>query len=101
MGGIEAGTIRFCGYGAMPLVMWYGGVRVAHAQMVGGDVFSVMSPLLMAVMGLATTSPKLKYFPIALMALAEIENLVDSLDEVEKKEKDGEGSHAGRHPRES
>jgi len=78
MQGIQLGLVRFTSFAAMPLVLWYGGLQVSNNSISGGDVFSVLSPLLMAVIILAQNAARIRTTPLALMAANEVKEFLDS-----------------------
>jgi ATP-binding cassette subfamily B (MDR/TAP) protein 1 len=65
----------------------------------GGDIFSTLSPLLLSVMGIAQNGSKIKYFPIAGLALGKIKAFLTDDSGIQNIEnttevKDVEGSIA-------
>jgi ATP-binding cassette, subfamily B (MDR/TAP), member 1 len=89
MQGLQLGLVRFTSFGAIPLILWYGGLQVNDGKMTGGDVFSVLSPLLMAVIILAQNSNRIRSVPIVLMAAEDVLVFLNSAQEA-PTDKDGE-----------
>ncbi|KAL4522645.1 hypothetical protein Ndes2526B_g01010 [Nannochloris sp. 'desiccata'] len=77
MQGLQLGLVRFCSFGAIPLILWYGGLQVNDSKLSGGDVFAVLSPLLMAVIILAQNSNRIRTVPLALMAAEDVLAFLD------------------------
>ena len=75
---LATAAMMFCGYAAMPLAMWYGGLKVNDGTYTSGDVFAVLSPLLMAVMSMAQFAPAMKDYNPAIFAAQKIKELADS-----------------------
>lgn len=71
--------MMFCGFAAMPLAMWFGGLKVNDGSYTSGDVFAVLSPLLMAVMSMAAFAPAMRDYVPSVQAAQKIMELADSI----------------------
>ena len=78
MQGVQLGMVRFTSFGAIPLILWFGGLQVNNGSLLGGDVFSVLSPLLMAVIILAQNTNRIRTVPVVLMAAQEVLSFLDT-----------------------
>lgn len=75
---LATGAMMFCGFAAMPLAMWFGGLKVNDGSYTSGDVFAVLSPLLMAVMSMAAFAPAMRDYVPSVQAAQKVMELADS-----------------------
>ncbi|KAL4522657.1 hypothetical protein Ndes2526B_g00998 [Nannochloris sp. 'desiccata'] len=84
--GIQIGSTTFCSFAAIPLVLWYGGLRISQGVYNGGDIFSTLAPLLMMVMQMAQNGPKIKFFSLATMAMGHVRSFLIDETGIQKTE---------------